>query len=106
MGNPVKIYDLAVKMIDLYGKTLKDKNNPLGEIEIIKIGLQKGEKLFEELLIEQKSKKTEHKRIFKAYESFLEQNSLLKELNKLKIIINNNNDKKTRDFLDKLIYKN
>ena len=51
MGKPVKILDLAKQMIYLTGHTIKDENNLNGDIEIIKIGLRPGEKLYEELLI-------------------------------------------------------
>ena len=66
MGEPIKIYDLAKKMIQLSGLQLKDKNNPNGDIEILITGLRPGEKLYEELLIENKSLPTIHPKIFKA----------------------------------------
>ena len=47
MGEPVKIYDLAVKMIQLSGLQVLDDNNPDGDIEIIYTGLRPGEKLYE-----------------------------------------------------------
>ena len=52
MGEPVKIYDLAVKMIKLSGLKLKNEDNPGGDIEIIFTGLRAGEKLYEEFLID------------------------------------------------------
>ena len=55
MGRPVKIYDLAKKMIFLMGHNIKNKNNPKGEIEIKITGLRPGEKLYEELLIDEKN---------------------------------------------------
>ena len=55
MGKEVKIYDLAKKMIQLSGLKLKDKNNKDGDIEILITGLRPGEKLYEELLIENNS---------------------------------------------------
>lgn len=51
MGNPVKIIDLARRMIHLSGYKVKDKSNPNGDIEIIFSGLRPGEKLYEELII-------------------------------------------------------
>ena len=51
MGKPVKIYDLAKKMIQLSGQKLKDENNSYGDVEILITGLRPGEKLYEELLI-------------------------------------------------------
>ena len=63
MGEPILIKDLAIKMIKLMGKTLKDEENDKGEIEIKTIGLRPGEKLYEELLIDGKSVPTEHPNI-------------------------------------------
>ncbi len=68
MGKPVKIIDLAKKMVRLYGKSIKNINNPFGDIEIKIIGLRPGEKLFEELLIEKNSIKTSHNLIFESVE--------------------------------------
>jgi FlaA1/EpsC-like NDP-sugar epimerase len=50
MGQPVKILDLARRMVELSGLTVMDANNPLGDIEIQVTGLRPGEKLYEELL--------------------------------------------------------
>ncbi|MBP9743288.1 MAG: polysaccharide biosynthesis protein, partial [Burkholderiales bacterium] len=71
MGNPVKIFDLAVKMIHLSGFTIRDNSNPHGDIEIVFSGLRPGEKLYEELLIGDNPQKTIHPRIMKANEEFL-----------------------------------
>ena len=51
MGEPVRIYDLAERMIELSGHKVRSQNNPDGDIEIETIGLRPGEKLYEELLI-------------------------------------------------------
>ena len=51
MGEQIKIKDLAIQMIKLSGLTVKSEDNPDGDIEIEIIGLRKGEKLYEELLI-------------------------------------------------------
>lgn len=72
MGDPVKILDLATRMVELSGLTLRDLNNPDGEIEIQITGLRPGEKLFEELLIGNDPSPTSHPRIMKAQEEFLE----------------------------------
>ncbi len=71
MGDPVKISDLAVKMIHLSGMNVKDKLNPDGDIEIEYTGLRPGEKLFEELLIGDDVTQTDHRRIMSAHESML-----------------------------------
>ncbi len=83
MGEPVKIIDLARRMIHLSGYTVKDEQNPTGNIEIKFTGLRPGEKLYEELLIDSQADKTPHPKIFKAHEALLPWSSLelkLKEL--------------------------
>ena len=68
MGKPVKIYDLAVRMIELSGLTIKTPDSPHGEIEIMITGLRPGEKLYEELLIGNDPQSSAHPKIFKAKE--------------------------------------
>ena len=69
MGTPMKIIDLAKQMITLSGLTIKDEKNKNGNIEIKITKLRKGEKLYEELLIDNESEKTIHPLIFKAKEN-------------------------------------
>ncbi|MDA8094315.1 MAG: nucleoside-diphosphate sugar epimerase/dehydratase [Betaproteobacteria bacterium] len=70
MGEPVKIMDLARNMIELAGRTVRDDDNPSGDIDIIVTGLRPGEKLYEELLIEASNgQATQHPRIMKASEA-------------------------------------
>ena len=71
MGNPVKVFDLARRMIELSGLTVKDDDHPDGDIEIQVTGLRTGEKLYEELLIGDRPVATQHPRIMKAQEEFL-----------------------------------
>ncbi len=71
MGEPVKIADLAKKMIHLSGYEVKDDNNPQGDIEITYTGLRPGEKLYEELLIGDNVADTQHPRIMRAEEKFM-----------------------------------
>lgn len=71
MGSPVRIYDLAVKMIHLSGLLVKDESNPNGDIAIKVTGLRPGEKLYEELLISDNPRTTQHPKIMKAHEEFL-----------------------------------
>lgn len=71
MGEPVKIYDLACRMISLSGRTLKSKDNQSGDIEIHFTGLRPGEKLYEELLIDAASLPTMHPKIMRASEGKL-----------------------------------
>jgi len=70
MGQPVHIGELARNMIELSGLTLRNAQNPAGDIEIVEIGLRPGEKLYEELLIGNQPAATQHPRILKANESF------------------------------------
>ncbi len=70
MGEPVKIYDLATKMIKLSGLTLKSTSNPDGDIEIKVSGLRAGEKLYEELLIGDDVSATAHAQIMLMNEKF------------------------------------
>ncbi len=71
MGEPVKIVDLAKRMIRLSGLAIKDDQHPEGNIAIQFTGLRPGEKLYEELLIENNANPTQHPRIFKANEDCL-----------------------------------
>jgi FlaA1/EpsC-like NDP-sugar epimerase len=71
MGKPVRIRDLAEKMIHLMGLTVRDENHPDGDIEIHYTGLRVGEKLYEELLIGNDVSGTEHRSIMRAEEAFL-----------------------------------
>ena len=84
MGEPVKIYDLASKMISLSGFSVADGDNPDGDIEIRVIGMRPGEKLYEELFITDNILGTLHPSILRAQEQFIESSQLnqsLKELN-------------------------
>ncbi len=71
MGAPVKILDLAQRMITLSGFTLRDAAHPHGDIEVVISGMRPGEKLFEELLIGENPLPTAHPRIMRAREDFL-----------------------------------
>jgi FlaA1/EpsC-like NDP-sugar epimerase len=71
MGDPVKIADLAAKMVHLSGMTVINDSNPDGDIAIEYTGLRPGEKLFEELLIGEDITQTDHRRIMSAHESWL-----------------------------------
>ena len=83
MGEPVLIKDLAEQMIILSGKSIKNKENPQGDIEIKSIGLRPGEKLYEELLIDAESSPTEHPLIFRAKEKSLNYQQLFIMIEKL-----------------------
>lgn len=68
MGEPIRIFDLARRMIHLSGLEIKDEEHPNGEIEICFTGLRPGEKLYEELLIGDNVSNTGHPRIMRAEE--------------------------------------
>ena len=86
MGKPIKILDLAEKIIRLNGLTpiySDDKNHSKEGIQIQFTGLRPGEKMYEELLISGSEIKTENKKIFKANESFISQKDLSPILEKM-----------------------
>lgn len=83
MGEPVRILDLARRMVELSGMTLRDATNPDGDIEIVITGLRPGEKLYEELLIGDNPTPTAHARIMKAHEHFLDWGELEVQLQAL-----------------------
>ena len=103
MGSPVKIYDLAVNMINFSGLQLRDKNNPNGDIEIMITGLRPGEKLYEELLIEDNSLSTKHPKIFKAQDGFINWDKLKIEIQSLENYISKNDIKNIFPILKKLV---
>ncbi|CAM5340112.1 Polysaccharide biosynthesis protein OS=Stutzerimonas stutzeri OX=316 GN=N7335_02760 PE=4 SV=1 [Stutzerimonas stutzeri] len=71
MGQPVKILELACKMIHLSGCSVRNAENPSGDIAIEFTGLRPGEKLYEELLIGENVTPTAHPMIMRANEQFL-----------------------------------
>ncbi len=83
MGEPVRIAELARRMIHLMGLTEKNDHNEHGDIEIIFSGLRYGEKLHEELLIGDDPRGTEHPRVMKARESAMEWSQLEELLEEL-----------------------
>lgn len=90
MGKPVKIIDLARRMVELSGLTIRDEREPNGDIEISITGLRPGEKLYEELLIGNNAKMTSHSRIMKASEDFIQWSELEARLNSLIVALNIN----------------
>ena len=83
MGEPVKILDLARRLVSLSGLQVRDTLHPHGDIELSFIGLRPGEKLYEELLIGDNPTPTEHPRIMKAHEEFIAWPQLHKQLQQL-----------------------
>jgi FlaA1/EpsC-like NDP-sugar epimerase len=87
MGEPVKIIDLAKRLIELSGLTLRNEQKPDGDIAIETIGLRPGEKLYEELLIGENPESTSHPRIVKAREDFLSWAELEPKLEALSVAL-------------------
>ena len=104
MGEPVPIINLARLMIINNGLTIKDENNPDGDIEIIETGLRPGEKLYEETLIDGKAEKTNNTMIYKAEEkSHLSEKKIKELLDQLKISINDSNLENTLCIMKELV---
>ena len=103
MGEPIKIYDLAKKMIQLSGLKLRDENNLKGDIGISITGLRPGEKLYEELLIEKNSIATDHPKIFKAQDNFIPWPELSSQIKKLEDVVAKNDQRKIIEILKKLV---
>jgi FlaA1/EpsC-like NDP-sugar epimerase len=103
MGQPVRIYDLAKRMVELSGLVLKDAQHPDGDIEIAVTGLRPGEKLFEELLIGDNPQPTQHSRIMKASEEFTPWLNLQHSLDEINVAIQANDVPTIRGLLQSLV---
>ena len=103
MGEPVKIIDLATRMVELSGLALKDIGNQNGDIEIQVTGLRPGEKLYEELLIGDNPLPTGHARIMKAHEDFLPMDELQVRLSNLALALDANDVLLMRSQLKELV---
>ena len=103
MGEPIRIDDLAKKMVRLSGLEVKDENNPNGDIEIKYTGLRPGEKLYEELLIGDNVSDTNNPLIMRANEDMLSWDELEPTLNSLKIAITDCDQKKLRELLIQIV---
>jgi FlaA1/EpsC-like NDP-sugar epimerase len=103
MGEPVRIIDLAKRMVELSGLGLKDESNPTGDIETRVTGLRPGEKLYEELLIGDNPLPTHHPRIMKAHEDFLSWDQLQPKLNALNQVLDINDVPQIRALLKDLV---
>ena len=103
MGKPVKIYDLAKKMIRLSGLEVKDETHPDGDIEIKYTGLRPGEKLYEELLIGDNVSETDNPLIMRAEEELLTWDELSPILDSLSDAVNECDQDKLRELLIKVV---
>lgn len=83
MGKPVKIVDLAKRMVHLSGLEVKTEENPDGDIELVYTGLRPAEKLYEELLLGDDVVGTEHSKIMRANESSITSEALEQLLSRM-----------------------
>lgn len=103
MGEPVQIYELARNLIKLSGLSVRDEDNPHGDIEIETVGLRPGEKLYEELLIGNNPLPTTHPRIMKAVEPYLPLAELMTAIDALVDDIAKNDVDGARELLCRLV---
>lgn len=103
MGEPVRIYDLARRMVELSGLRVRDAENPTGDIEIRVTGLRPGEKLYEELLIGDGAVSTDHARIMRANESYMPWDVLEAELELLAQALSTRQMVRVRLILQRLV---
>ncbi|XGC82274.1 polysaccharide biosynthesis protein [Bdellovibrio bacteriovorus] len=103
MGEPVKIVDLARKMIELSGLEVRDPSTGIGDISIEYCGLRPGEKLYEELLIGEDVQYTHHPRIMRAVEGMIESSVLFPKLEKMKSECEIGNTENVKDILKELV---
>ena len=103
MGEPVRILELAERLIRLSGMEPKSKENPEGDIEIVFTGLRPGEKLYEELLIGDSVESTAHKQIFRAKEDFISKTELDNYLSLLQEAQSLSNHSKLRNIFKKTV---
>lgn len=85
MGQPIKIIDMARRLVQLSGLRVRDAQQPDGDIELAFVGLRPGEKLYEELLIGDNPMPTAHTRIMKAHEAFMTWLNLQTQLKQLQL---------------------
>lgn len=103
MGEPVKIVDLAKRMIYLSGLEVKDVDHPQGDIEIEFTGLRPGEKLYEELLIDAEVLPTEHAKIARAQDGCCASEQLHAGMQSLALAIEQQSPAQVRDLLTRLV---
>ena len=103
MGQPVKIIDLARRVVELSGLKVRDAMHPDGDIELAVTGLRPGEKLYEELLIGDNPEPTEHPCILKAHEQHLDWLQLEQKLNALSLAMSGNDTLSIRTILQQTV---
>lgn len=103
MGQPVRVMDLAKRMVSLSGLSLRTPQKPDGDIDIVITGLRPGEKLYEELLIGNDPQSTAHPRIMRAREECLPWPQLLESLAELQASVERDDDAAIRRLLERLV---
>lgn len=103
MGQPVRILDLAQRMITLSGMRVRDANHPDGDIEIAITGLRPGEKLYEELLTGDNPQPTAHPRIMQAREGFIAWDVLSVHVAQLTLALQDNDVTQALHILAQLV---
>ena len=103
MGEPIKILELAKRMIHLSGLEVKDDDTPHGDVAITFTGLRSGEKLYEELLIGDEVMNTEHEKIMRANESMIPWGELRGFIIRLDRAIIENDDIEIRNVLSEVV---
>ncbi len=103
MGEPVKIIDLARRMIQLMGYEVRSEQNPNGDIAIEFSGLRPGEKLYEELLIGADVIGTEHPKIMRAHEEFLPAEQLQALLTRMEAAMQHGDSNQARQLLQQAV---
>ena len=103
MGKPLKVKDLAEQLVLMSGLSIKNKSNPNGDIEIKITGLRKGEKLYEELLIDAKAEETSNPLIFRANEKFIDAEVLFPQIQLLENCLKSRNLEESLKILKKLV---
>jgi len=103
MGKPIKIVDLIAQVVKLSGLTIKDIDNPSGDIEVLITGLRSGEKLFEELLLGEKLEQTSHSKILKAQDPFFSWDIIKADIEELKNLTKQDQIDEVIKILKKLV---
>jgi FlaA1/EpsC-like NDP-sugar epimerase len=99
MGKPVRILDMARRMIHLSGFQIREEATPEGDIEIVFSGLRPGEKLYEELLIGDNVNPTQHPLIMTANEDSLPWNRMLAYIKQFEEAVNDHDVERNRELL-------
>jgi FlaA1/EpsC-like NDP-sugar epimerase len=103
MGKPVRIMDLAERMVKLLGHTIRNEENPEGDIEITVTGLRPGEKLYEELVLGEKITGTGHAMIMQAQEKDIDLMNLLSCLEQMEFACNDGDCPTVKNLLTEVV---